>query len=95
MAARLPESLPPLLLEDAQLRPPGFAVDHADYARVRDERRASYDVARVLVDEQHLVKGEFRSLLSGSSVDFDDGAGRYLDLSATGLNNRVHEHYLS
>ena len=45
---------------------------------------------RVLLDEQHLVEGELRALLAGRAVDFDDGAGRDLELAAAGLNDGVH-----
>ena len=61
---------------------------------VGDERRAGHDVAGVLLDEQHLVEGELRPGLAGRAVDFDDGAGRHLELAATGLNDGVHGRFL-
>src|SRR5687768_7019728 len=95
VTAGLAEALAPLLLEDAQLRAPRFAVDDADHLGIGDEGGAGHDVSRVLFDEQHLVERECRPGLAGDAVDLDDSAGRYLDLPATGLNNRVHEDYLS
>src|SRR5262245_43753079 len=95
VSAGLAKALAPLLLEHAQLRTSRLAVDHADDLGVGDERRPGDDVARVLLDEQHLVERELGAMLSRSSVDFDDRAGRHLELPATCLNNRVHERYLS
>ena len=52
-------------------------------------------VAGVLLDEQHLVEREGRTGFAGRAVHFHDGAGRYLHLAATSLNNRVHVKSLS
>ena len=95
MTARLPEALAPLLLEHAELRPARLAVDHPEHLRVGDERRAGDDVAGVFFDQEHLVEREFRARSRRAAVDVDDRAGRHLELAATGLNNRVHERYLS
>ena len=48
----------------------------------------------VFLDEQHLVEGELRPGLAGRSVDLDNGAGRHLELAATGLNDGVHGRFL-
>ncbi len=62
---------------------------------IGDKRRPRDDVAGVLLDQEHLVEREFRAGFTGSAVDLDDRAGRHLELAATGLNNRVHERYLT
>src|SRR5688572_33483047 len=95
MAARLAEALAALLLEHAQLRTARFAVDDAEDLGVGDKRSARQDISRVFLDQQHLFEVEFRPGLTGRSIDLDDSAGRNLDLTAAGLNNRVHERYLS
>ena len=43
-------------LNDADLRPAGFAVDDRDDPRVGDKRRAREDLAAVFFDDQHLVE---------------------------------------
>src|SRR5882672_10568968 len=91
MPACLAEALAPLLLEDAQLRPARLAVDDANHLRVGDKRRAGDDVARVLLDEQHLLEGELLARFTCGSVDLDDSSRSDLDLAAARLNNRVHE----
>src|SRR5258705_9952934 len=92
MPACLAEALAPLLLEDAELRPARLAVDDANHLRVGDKRRAGDDVARVLLDEQHLLEGELLARFTCGSVDLDDGSRSDLDLAAARLDDRVHEH---
>src|SRR5687768_427022 len=91
VAARLAEALAALLLEHAQLGTARLAVHHAEHGGVGDERRAGDDVSSVLFDQEHLLELEFRALLAGHPVDFDDGTGSHLELAASGLNNRVHD----
>src|SRR6185503_18000113 len=90
MPAALAEALAPLLLEDAQLRPARFAVDDANHLRIGDKRRTGDDVARVLLDEQHLLEGELLALFTGGPVDFDDRSRSDFDLAAARLDDRVH-----
>src|SRR5687767_13891551 len=91
VAARLAESLAALLLEHAELGAARLAIHDAEHFRVGDKRRAGDDVSGVLFDQEHLLEIELRALLAGYPIDFDDGTGGYLDLAASGLNNRVHD----
>src|ERR1043165_8139766 len=90
VAARFAKPLPALLLEHAQLRAPRLSVDNANDLRVRHKRRDRDVIAGGLLDEQHLLEGEFLALLAGGAVYFDDGAGRDLHLAAARLDDRVH-----
>jgi len=54
------------------------------------QNRTGDDVSGVLCDQQHLIEIEFSARFAGDAVYLDDSAGSYLDLPASGLNNRVH-----
>ena len=61
-------ALAALLLEDADLRAAGLALDDGDDARVGDKRRAGQDFAAVFFDEQHLFEGQLGARLAGGAV---------------------------
>ena len=90
VAACLAETLAALRLEDPQLRATCVTFDDADHFRVGHERCTGKDLPGIFLDEQHLIEGELRPSVARRSVDFDKGAGRHLELVATGLNDRVH-----
>ncbi len=90
MALRLAEALAAALLEDADLRPALFAIDHAGHLGVGDKRCAGEHLAAFLLDEQHLIDRDFLAGFGREVVHGDDRSGGDLDLAAAALNDCEH-----
>src|SRR5438105_10669687 len=90
MSLRTAHALPALLLEDSDFRTARFAIDDADYLDVRHEGGAGEHLTAVLLQEQDAIDADLVARLGINPVDFDDGAGRDLDLAAAALNDCEH-----
>src|SRR2546423_7198011 len=89
MSLRATHALASLLLEHADLRTAGFAVDDADDLGVGDERRAGQHLA-VLLEQQHAIDADLVARLRVDAIDGDERAGHDLYLPAAALNDCVH-----
>src|SRR4051794_21573568 len=90
MALGPPHALAPLLLEDANLRPAGLAVDHAEDLHVGDERGAGEHLAAVLLEEQHAIDADFVPRTRVDAIDDDHAAWLDPHLPAAALNDCEH-----
>src|SRR4051794_15347233 len=91
MTPRLAEALAAPLLEDANLRAAGFAIDDPDDFRIGHEGGAGEHFATVLLEEQHLLERNFLADFGRRhAVHGDHGPGVHPDLAPASLNDCEH-----
>src|SRR5262245_5987540 len=95
MALGPAHALAALLLENADLRAAGLAVDDADDPGVGDKRRASDHFAAFLLEHQHAIDADFLAGLDVDAVDGDHRARRHLHLPSAALNDCEHVQLLT
>src|SRR6185295_2520374 len=94
MALGVARALPPLFLEDADLRSAALAFDDRDDARIRDEGRAGEDFAGVGLDQQDLLESQLLALVPDSPVDGHEASRRDFRLMSAVLDDCVHVRHL-
>src|SRR5688572_588391 len=90
MSGLFAEPFAALLLEDAHFRAARLSVDNPHHFGAAHEWRAGCHFSAVPRQKQHLIEGHLLAGLSSLPVELDGGALRDLDLTTSGLNDRVH-----